>query len=171
MALRISVYSSAELRAILSAARYIDRDTRAAIRKGTREHGRQVWQQELAQAADSRLEHRVLVQTGRVKASDRNITLTSATVGRKLRGGLLPSRDFGPVEFGADDERVTYSRRSPAGRDHRVTRNTRAQFKSRNPKGNVVYPAASRAIPRLASLWVQTAVRAIHEAFEGGNRA
>ena len=33
--------------------------------------------------------------------------------------------------------------------------------------GYVVYPAAAEAIPRIASLWVQTAVRTLHELVEG----
>ena len=32
--------------------------------------------------------------------------------------------------------------------------------------GNVAYPAARDAIPRIAALWVQTAVRTIHETIE-----
>ena len=32
--------------------------------------------------------------------------------------------------------------------------------------GHVAYPAARDAIPRIASLWVQTAVRTIHEQIE-----
>jgi hypothetical protein len=32
--------------------------------------------------------------------------------------------------------------------------------------GYVIYPAANAAIPRVASLWVQTARRTIHEALE-----
>lgn len=162
----ISVYASDELRAVLVAVRYLERDVKAGIRRQTRSMARPAWQQELAQAASTRLEHRVLVATGRVKVSDRNVMLTSASVGRRLSGGLLPSRDYAGVEFGAGRQITSYTRRSRNGGTHRVRRVTTAQLPARASAGRVVYPAAARFIPRAASLWVQTTVRTIHEAFE-----
>ena len=49
---------------------------------------------------------------------------------------------------------------------HKVTRNTTAQFKQRNMKGYVFYPAAREMIPRLARLWVQTVVKTYALIFE-----
>lgn len=167
MAARISVYASRELQAILAVMRSLDRDVKKQIRSSTRTMARPAWQQELAERISTKLDHRVLVQTARVKVSDRNVMITSASVGRRLKGGLLPSRHYAAIEFGASGMRkTTYQRRSRKGGQHSVTRNTLAQLPARQRRGRVVYPAAASFIPRIASLWVQTTVRTIHDAFE-----
>lgn len=167
--LRISVYSSRELQGLIARLRLVDRETRKAIRAATRGVALPIWQESLAAHANTRLEVRVLSNTGRVKVSDQNVTLTSATIGRKLSGGLDPKTDYHLVEFGAPDRDAfrSYSATSRKGRAYTVRRRTQRQFKARNRTGYVVYPAAAEAIPRLASLWVQTAVRTLHELIEG----
>jgi hypothetical protein len=75
---------------------------------------------------------------------------------------LLPKQDYAPAEFGANHKKKAYRRKG-----HVVTRNTTAQFKPRNMKGYVFYPAAREMIPRLASLWVQTVVKTYADIFEG----
>ena len=73
------------------------------------------------------------------------------------------------TEFGADQTAISsYTARWKKGTSYKVTnRHTRRQFRPRNLKGYVVYPAAARIIPRMASLFVQTAVRTFYEAIEG----
>ncbi|WZO56014.1 hypothetical protein MRBLWH10_000823 [Microbacterium sp. LWH10-1.2] len=46
------------------------------------------------------------------------------------------------------------------------TRSAGNTFGPNRRAGNVAFPAAREAIPRVASLWVQTARRTIHEALE-----
>lgn len=168
--LRISVYSSRELQGLIARLRTVDRETRKAIRQATRGVALPIWQESLRSHATTRLEVRTLVDTGRVKVSDQNVTLTSATIGRRLSGGLAPKKDFHLVEFGSVDRDAyrPYSATSRKGRTFPVKRRTQRMFKARNTKGYVVYPAAADAIPRLASLWAQTAVRTLHELIEGG---
>lgn len=166
--LRISVYSSRELQGLIARLRTTDRETRKRIRQVTKADAAPIWSEELAQHATTRLEVATLVRTGRVKVSDQNVTLTAATVGRPLRGGLAPKTDWHAVEFGADrEERATYRARSRTGNTFTVNRRTRRQLRPRKRTGYVVYPAAAGAIPRIASLWVQTAVRTLHELIEG----
>jgi hypothetical protein len=109
----------------------------------------------------------LLVATGRVAVSDQNVTLKSATVGRKLSGGLNPKTDAAAVEFGADHGKVTYQATNRQGTTYNVTRNTRAQLRPRKSTGYVVYPAAASIIPRIASLWIQTTARTIYDMLDG----
>lgn len=168
MALGIDVYGSPELQAAILGLRRSAKDMRAQIRKQTREQLLPEWQQAVRERAETRLEHRVLADTARVKMSDQNVRLSSATVGRKLSGGLQPKIQYAAVEFGVDKGvRRTYEARSRKGKTFKVTRRTRAQLRSTRRNGYVVYPAAKAMIPRFASLWVQTVVRSFHEGVEG----
>ncbi|MDJ0336438.1 hypothetical protein QMG83_14520 [Salinibacterium sp. G-O1] len=125
------------------------------------------WTRELAQQASTRLEHRVIVGTARVNASNQNVQLAAAGTGR-VRRGVKAVDLAAPVEFGANRNQVkTYRRRSKNGGTHEVTRHTSNQLRWRKRTGHVFYPATARFVPRIASLWAQTVVRTIAFAFEG----
>ncbi|RLP70969.1 hypothetical protein D9V30_00615 [Mycetocola reblochoni] len=165
--LRVSVYGVKELQAVILAMKALDRDLKKTLRAQTREVVGAIWKQSIAENVQSRMESRVLGDTARVKVSDQNVTLTSASVGRKMSGGVKPSEVFASVEFGNYPERRrTYTARSKRGNSYDVTRRTAAQFRPKNREGYVVWPAAAEAVPRIAALWVQTIARGIHEAFE-----
>lgn len=167
MVLGIDVYGSRELQATILSIRRADREVKKQIRTQTREKLLPEWQKALAERAETRLEHRVLVDTGRIKMSDQNVRMSSATVGRKLSGGLNPKVQASAVEFGADrGQKTTYEAVSRKGKRYKVTRRTRSQLRPYRQSGYVVFPAAKAMIPRFASLWVQTTVRTLHEAFE-----
>lgn len=148
--LRVSAYSSRELLTVLRGLRNLDRDTKKHLRQHLRPMIREVWQEALAARATTKLQNAVLVRTARARVSDQNVTLTSATVGRSLTGGLRPSANWQVVEFGA----------GPA------TRNAKA-FGPPDRNGKVFYPAAAAVIPRVLAMYAQTYIRAIHEALEG----
>jgi len=165
--LRISVHSSRELQAVILALKQVDRELRKQIRQHTRQMVLPEWQRAVSEHAATGFEHRVLGSTARVLVSDQAVTLKAAHIGRALGGGLKPSDLWWAAEFGANRDR----QRNYTGRRGGTTfpvkgRHTARQLRTRNPKGYVVYPAAADIIPRLASLWVQTAARTIHEAFE-----
>lgn len=165
--LRISVHGSKQLQAIILAMKVLDRETKKILRRETKAMVDPEWRKAVTEHASTRLEHRVLADTARVRVSDQNVTLSSATVGRSLSGGLKPSTHYYLPEFGADrSQERTYDARSRKGTAYQVTRHTTRQFRPRNRKGYVVYPAAADIIPRIAALWTQTIVRGIHEAFE-----
>lgn len=145
--LRVSAYSSRELLMVLRGLRNLDKDTRRHTRRGLTSMARDAWQQAVTARATRKVERLVLADTARVRVSDQNVRLTSATVGRALRGGLKPSLDWHPVEFGSGPQ-------SP-------------QFKAPNRRGYVVYPAIAEMAPRILAMYVQTFVRAINEALEG----
>jgi hypothetical protein len=165
--LRISVFGSEEIQAVLLTMRALPRDLAKELRKQTRTVVFPEWKKAVAENASSMFESRVLVQTARATVTDRNVTLTSATVGRPLSGGLNPKTMYHAAEFGADQgQETTYGARSRRGKQFQVTRHTTRQLRPRKRSGYVVYPAAAEIIPRIASLWVQTIARGLHEAFE-----
>lgn len=139
-----------------------DRELAKEIRRATKSVVEPVWKEALAGNVRTRLEARVLADTGRAQVSDQNVTLRSAAVGRSIGGRVKPVDLIGGVEFGADQEKqTTYN-----ARGGQVTRHTQRQFSPRNRKGYVVYPAVAKVIPRIAALWVQTVVRTTYEALE-----
>lgn len=170
MVLRISVYDSKPLFALVQSLQGFDKKLLGEIRKATRGSIAPEWQKAVAERADTRTEQLVLAKTARVVASNQNVTLKSAHIGRSLSGGLSPSMGYAAVEFGADNtegfER-SYTAHSTKGKSFTVKRHTRRQLRPSKRTGYAVYPAAAEMIPRFASLWVQTTVRLMHDIFEG----
>lgn len=162
----ISVFSSKGLQTLLAALQAVDKDTRKQIRRFTKADASPIWKDEVGPRARTKLEQRVLSATAKVSVSDQNVTLQSGRTGRALSGGARPSEIAAGVEFGALGKRNTYMSTSRRGRRFPVTRRTTNQFGSRNTNGKVVYPASRASIPRLASLWIQTAMRTLADAFD-----
>lgn len=160
--MRIDVRGSAELRDVVLAINQSDREIQRAIRTFTKAEITRPWLEAISDQASTPLERRVIANTATVAVSNQNIRIQSAAKGRKLSGGLQPKTDYAPVEFGAAPRKQTYTRKG-----HKVKRNTTAQFRRPNRNGYVFYPAASRMIPRLASLWVQTVVKTYGDIFDG----
>lgn len=171
--MRISVHVSPQLQLLILRLREVDRETKRQIRRATKTEAQPIWQEAVQGHVFTRVESLVLGKTARVAVSDRNVTLTSARIGKPLSGGLNPKTDYHVVEFGASnrEERVPYEATSKHGKRFIVKRRTRRQLRERNPKGYVVYAAAADAIPRLASLWWATAVRTLGDALDGGKGA
>lgn len=166
---RLDVFKSPELLATIYALRAVDKTLQAQVRKQTKAMAQPEWKKALAQHADTMLEHRVLVDTAVISVSNQNVRVQSANKGRPRSGGLNPKTDWAGVEFGSHAKGKTYRRknRGSAGGTHSVTRVMGTQFKAHKPNGYVFYPTAAEMIPRLASLWVQTAIKTIANALEG----
>lgn len=165
--LRISAYSSRQLQAIIVAGKQAPRELQKRLRTETKAVVDPVWRKAVTEHASTRLEQRVLGQTARVAVSNQNVTLKAAVVGKKLSGGLNPKTQYHAAEFGAEQGRFnTYSARSKRGHRFDVRRRTTNQLRPLKRTGYVVYPAAADVIPRIASLWFQTAARQLHEIFE-----
>lgn len=161
---RISLLISKDLATLVQAVRGMDREVAAQIRKHTRVVVEPVWQEAVRGHVVDRMQTRVLADTARAAVSDSNITLKSGGIGQMADGTPKSRLAFG-VEFGADRKSV---RTLVSKKGDLYNRRTKAQFKLPRSAGYVVYPAARSVIPRVASLWVQTAVRTIHEVFEKG---
>lgn len=164
---RISLLVSKELQTLTQAVKEIPREVAAENRKHTRINAEPIWRESVRGNVTTRLETRVLSDTARVSVSDTNVMLKSAVVG-KMADGTPKSRLASAAEFGADPNKMIQSK-TKGGKSY--TRRRGRQFKAPRRGGYVVYPAARDSIPRLASLWVQTTIRTIHEAFaKGGAR-
>ena len=168
--LRINVRSSKALQATILALKGMPAELSKETRKVIKTFTDDEWRGAVRGRVTTRLETRVLSDTARVAVTNQNVTLKSATVGRALSGGLKPSQLARATEFGADAGKVsTYQATSRKGKKYTVhNRRTRMQFRNVSRSGYAVYPAAAKIIPRVASAFVQTTVRTLHEAFEKG---
>lgn len=158
---RISVLVSKELQILTQAIRGMEPEMRAQIRAHTKPVVGPVWAEAVRGNVTTRLETRVLADTARVAVSDQNVMLKSAGVG-KVHGVPATVLAAG-AEFGADPNKVI-STRSRKGNPYQRRRGR--VFKLPRRRGYVVYPAAVQVIPRIASLWIQTAIRTMHEQLE-----
>lgn len=159
---RISLLVDSPLRALAVVYRGAPADARKHINRETKSEGQPIWKQETAERATTRIQQKVLVNSARVGVTNRNVFLRSGAVGR-LKSGTPVIDIASAAEFGRPPG-TPVSTRSKNGTAYK--RKTGAMFGARNRRGNVVHPAASASIKRLASLWVQTAFRSLYEAGE-----
>lgn len=153
--IRIDVTQSRELTAMVRALRFIDREWLSLFAKEARAEIEPMWREELQASRPNKLQNAVLVRTSRVSVSRRSIVLKSGAVG-KLKSGAKPRELARAVEFGQDPNlRTRYVRKdkpTPAPAQHTVTRRTARPVGPRNPRGNVVWPALERLVPRAAAV-------------------
>jgi hypothetical protein len=157
-----------EMRAAVVLLRSIDKDLRADINKQNRAVVVPIWKQAVESRAVTPVQKAVIAKGTRVNVGMKP-TLIAASSRKPLSGGLVPTDQWKPVEFGSRKRgTTTYTSRSPKGKSFQVTRRTHNQFPWFRPKGSVAFPAKDEVAPRLFSLWAQTAVRLIYEAFKEG---
>lgn len=162
---RISFLVSKDLMTLLQAIREIEPEMRKQLRVQTKNVAGAVWTEAVRGYTSTRLEARALAATARVAVSDSNITLKSAAIG-KVHGTPASVLAAG-AEFGADpNSRIRMTSR----RGTKYYRRLGDQFRPRNRKGYVVYQAAADVIPRVISLWIQTAIRTIGDKLDEGVR-
>lgn len=151
---RIDANAFAELRAMVRGLRLLERDWLSAWTKEGRAELEPQWERELEASRPNQLQRAVLVRTSRVSFSRRAITLKAGTVGR-LRSGAKPGDLARGAEFGQrQDLRSKYVRKDkpvPAPAQHTVTRRTAHPVGPKNAKGNVVWPALGRFVPKAAA--------------------
>lgn len=161
----ISLLIDSPLRDLALAMRGIDADIKREIGRATKGAARAIWQDETRGRAVTRIQQRVLVNSAEVSVTARNVTLRAGGKG-KLSDGTPVTRLVGASEFGMSADRRVATR-SRKGKEY--VRRAGNAFGPNRRAGNVAYPAATDAIPRVASLWVQTARRTIYEALEKVN--
>lgn len=133
-----------------------DRALKSTMNKETRTRMTPVWKSlvESKAAARGGTSAVVLGKGARIKAGLPPVAV-AATSGRKMRGGLTPRDDWHAFEFGGQrSKETTYTRRSPKGTTHQVTRHTSRQLPGRTKQGWVVYPAVAEITPRMVSMWI-----------------
>lgn len=156
------------LDAVVYGLKLVPRDVRNRINRDTRAVLKPIWQQEMAKhLAGTNVFTSQLLGKGLVSGGNPPI-MRAATSRRPMRpGGLYGDRDGYLAEFGGRSTLYSrYTRKSPNGGRHTVQRRTMLGLPPVIRKGRVVYPAAAETAPRMASLWVQTFVRGVHDALE-----
>lgn len=157
----ISLLVDRGLLTLVEAARSIDREAAKQLRAQTRKLAEPIWQREVAERLQSRIQSRVLGNTARVAVSDSNVTMKSGGIG-KTRG--VPNYLLAPAaEFGADPKKLI-TQKSRRGKTY--TRKRGSTFKLPRSRGYVVFTAAEASTARLAALWWQTYYRALADTLE-----
>lgn len=152
---RISFLVDSPLRDLAIVYRAVPADARKHINRETKGAAQPIWRGETAERAVTRIQIRTLVETAKVGVTNRNVFLRS---GGGKYGPLLTAAEFGRPAS------APIKSRSKKGTAY--TRTTGGLFGERERRGKVVHPAARDSITRFASLWIQTTLRALHEAGE-----
>lgn len=162
MAGSITLLVDSPLRTLYLAMREVPSETKRQISRATKAAGNPIFDSELKPRATSRIQTRALVDTRQTSFTARNITFRAGGSGR-FKGGD-PDKVVSAAEFGANpNKRITS--RSRKGKTY--TRRLGGSFELPRRGGHTFHPAASAAIPRVASLWIQTAARTLYDAAEG----
>lgn len=166
----ISAKTNDVIRATLLSIKVAPRDIQKNIQKYAKADIIPAWREELNAQGATPLQQALLVDTGRATVSNSNVTLKSGGINASVKGGFSTAdRSYRAAEFGANRfVTVTYGSVSKLNKPIVVSdRHTQRQFKRFDKGGYVVYPAAIAVIPRVASLWIASVVRTLHDAVEG----
>ena len=158
--MRISLLIDSPLATLQQAMRGLDSAVKRQIGAQTKRVALPVWQEETRFRGDTRQRTR-LAQSAAVGVTATNVTL-KAGIGPLSRTASLTELAKA-IEFGNNP----YVKEQAVSKRGKVfTRRRGNRFGPPAKKGNVAYPAAEAATPRIIALWIQTAVRTIHEAIE-----
>ena len=156
----ISLLIDSPLRDLALALRTVGPETRAQINSATKSAAQPIWFDETRGRAGTRIQQRALVNTTRVGVTSRNVILRAGGAG-KLSSGTAIRDITDAAEWGAGAGKVITSRSSKGKAYKRRLGNSFPRVGD-----GVIHGAAKQSIKRIASLWVQTARRTIHEASE-----
>lgn len=158
--MRISLLIDSPLATLQQAMRGLDSAVKRQIGAQTKRVALPVWQEETRFRGDTRQRTR-LAQSAAVGVTATNVTL-KAGIGPLSRTASLTELAKA-IEFGNNP----YVKEQAVSKRGKVfTRRRGNRFGPPAKKGNVAYPAAEAATPRIIALWIQTAVRTIHEEIE-----
>lgn len=160
---RISLSVDSPLRTMLLAARQTPAEVQKRIAQETKAEAQPIWFEELRAGGRTKLQQHVLVDSGRVGVTQRNVFLRSGATG-KLRSGTPVADLAAAAEFGLSPDKQI-STHSRAGT--RYTRRAGSTFLGRRRGGYVFWPAVGRSIGRFAALWIQTGVRTLLDNLQG----
>lgn len=148
---------------MIQVMRGLETAVKAQIGKQTKAAAQPIWAETTRAQVTTRLQTR-LADSAKTGVTARNVFLRAGGTG-KIGATPLSSLALA-IEFGANPDKQIKSR-SSKGKEY--TRRMGSSFGYPRSRGNVAYPASSEAIPRIASLWVQTTVRTVYEEIEKVN--
>lgn len=154
----------AELRAAVLAMSRADSEVRRDVSGRLRSTMNPVWRGLLAGnlTGAGPMEGRMLLAGSRIAAGNPPQLVTASSRRRVgSGGGLVPDQDWHGWEYGANgDKTSTVTSRKGT----RYKRHTTRHLPPRTPNGRVIGPTVARILPRIASFWTQTVVRAFLDA-------
>ncbi len=157
----------AELRAAVAAMKRADSGVRRDVSGRMRETMNPVWRTALASnlTGAGPMEGRILTAGARI-AGGNPPQLITASSRRKIGhgGGLIPDRDWPGWEYGANGDK-TSTMTSKKGTSYR--RHTTRHLPGRRASGHVIGPTVATILPRIASYWTQSVIRAFMDAADG----
>lgn len=156
----ISFLVDSPLSTLIQAMRGLDTEVRTQIGRHTKTHAQPIWAEEMRGQVQTRLQAK-LAASARTGVTTRNVFLRAGAVGKV--GNTPLSSVATAIEFGAHPATMIQTR---SRRGNPYKRRMGSTFRLPRRRGYVAYPASAEAIPRVASLWVQTAIRTIHETVE-----
>lgn len=163
---RISLLIDSPLRTLAHAMREWEPETKRQIGKATKSAALPIWRESTRAQAFTRMQAR-LAESATVSVTAQNVFLRVGSKGTLSSGTPLKVLAKA-IEFGADPETVIHVT-SPKGKSYK--RKLGRRFRLPRSRGYVAHPAAADgAIRRIASLWVQTAIRTLHEQVERASR-
>lgn len=158
--MRISLLIDSPLATLQQAMWGLDSAVKRQIGAQTKRVALPVWREETRFRGDTRQRTR-LAQSAAVGVTATNVTL-KAGIGPLSRTASLTELAKA-IEFGNNP----YVKEQAVSKRGKVFSRRRGnRFGPPAKKGNVAYPAAEAATPRIIALWIQTAVRTIHEEIE-----
>lgn len=150
--------------------RQLPKELKNDLRREQRKQALPIWREEIASRRSvTPLAERVYKSGISVKTGA-NLVLVAGGSTKKIGDRNLPLNALrGAAEFGSHNRSYTkYYRKSDNGGRHTVNRRARAGLPSKRA-GMVAVPAAKASVTRIKSLTIQTTIRRIHEAAEGGS--
>lgn len=162
---RISLLIESPLTTLAHAMLQLEPDVKKQINKATKAAATPIWQESTRAQTSSRLQVR-LADSARVGVTAQNVFLRAGAIG-VLSSGTPIDRIAKPIEFGANPA-TPVATRSRTGTPY--TRRLGPAFGRPRRGGYVAHPAFREAVGRLASAWVQTARRSVHEFVEKAAR-
>lgn len=154
---KVKIEGIREVTVAATALKAVDRVTKNQVGRALRSAGPDIWNQSVvSRFTRTRMDSAVFRGT-RVRASSTSIQLEAGT------NPSIAADIAAAVEFG--DPAKTYTTYKRQG--HTVRRRTQEQLPGPIRKGRVVHPAFKVSIPRIASLYLATVVKTIHDAWEG----
>lgn len=163
MAGAISLLVDSPLRDLALVMREVPTGVKRQISAQTKKAAKPIWLDEVRSRTSTRIQTRVILETSDVSVTARNVTLKVTGRGVLAKTGTPRVKLLTAAEHGINP---TARIRTKSRKGTKYKRAAGATFGANNRAGYVAGPSASNSIPRLASLWVQTAVREIHEAIE-----
>lgn len=164
MARGISLLVDSPWRELMLAMRAVPTETKRQITAAARREAKPMWLDETRSRATTRIQQQVLVRGVTVSVTARNVIFKSGGKGT-LSSGTPAAVLIDAAEFGMSPDALI-STRSRKGTSYK--RRAGDTFVRNGHGSNVIYPAARAVVPRMVSLYVQTAHRTVHEAIEKG---